>query len=159
MPFANHLTPAQHRNSISKAVLQTSPEGRLDQSVAMLFRSPSLGVRMKITIGLILLLMLNSGPASAKEDMKFRTLMESKQTSVVEMLIGAAGLTLLFVNDELKDAGQPRLYCPPRDRAISNTEYVAIVKKYLELHPDIGEETFQVYPYVLLTSLKRMYPC
>ncbi|MBB3312758.1 hypothetical protein FHT78_004541 [Rhizobium sp. BK196] len=134
-------------------------EVRLDQQVAMLFRFPSLGVHMKITSGLILLLVLSWSPASAKEDMKFRTLMESKQTSVVEMLIGAAGLTLLFVNDELKDAGQPPLYCPPQNRAISNTEYVAVVKKYLELHPDIGEETFQVYPYVLLTSLKHMYPC
>lgn len=125
----------------------------------MLFRSPSLGVHMKIIVGLMLLLALNWSAAFAKEDMKLRTLMESKETDIVRMLIGGAGSTLEWVNRDLSDEGKPKLYCPPRDLTISNTQYVAIVKKYLELHPDIGEETFQVYPLILLTSLKKMYPC
>jgi hypothetical protein len=114
---------------------------------------------MKIIVGLMLLLALNWSAAFAKEDMKLRTLMESKETDIVRMLIGGAGSTLEWVNRDLSDEGKPKLYCPPRDLTISNTQYVAIVKKYLELHPDIGEETFQVYPLILLTSLKKMYPC
>ncbi|MGR9170838.1 hypothetical protein [Rhizobium sp. KDH_Rht_773_N] len=114
---------------------------------------------MRIFIGLILLLALSWNPASAKEDMTLRALMESKQTSVITMLIGGAGRTLEWVNTDLVDEGKPRLYCLPPNASISQTEYVAIVEKYLELHPDIGEETFQVYPLILLTSLKKMYPC
>ncbi|WP_126923050.1 hypothetical protein [Rhizobium vallis] len=113
---------------------------------------------MKKLIGLILLLGLGGSPVSAKDDMKFRTLMESKETDIVTMLIGAAGLTLSFVNSELEGQGKQPLYCPP-PKGISNNDYVAIVKKYLEHHPNVGEETFQVYPYVLLVSLKQIYPC
>ena len=125
----------------------------------MLLRSPSLGVHMKIFIGLILLLVLSWSPASAKEDMTLRALMESKETSVVTMLIGGAGLTLRIVNTHLAAEGRPLLYCSPRNVTISQTEYVEIVKRYLERHPDIGEKTFQAYPLVLLRSLEQMYPC
>lgn len=81
------------------------------------------------------------------------------QADLTRSIIGASGETYTWVNIRLRRQGKPPFFCPPEDLAISDFQYVQILKSHVKAQAELGKVTWQYYPNALLDGLIKAFPC
>jgi len=61
-----------------------------------------------------------------------------------------------WANVELKRNGQPMIYCPPGNLGLHHEQVGAILKDWVEAHPEDGKYDVGM---VLLDAMKATFPC
>lgn len=77
---------------------------------------------------------------------------------IFKVHISGAGRGLEVANGLLRHRGQRQIYCQP-DMALTDDQYLRLMRNHLELAPKDGELEARLFAVVLGMALEETFPC
>lgn len=115
--------------------------------------------RLPLAVTLTASLFFTAAPARAEADARsFLARIDAggPEAEMLAELLLAYGEGISWANVQMAENGQPRLYCPPANRALTVAQNVNILRRFVERIPEAGSSPAGL---VLLFAYKDAFPC